>query len=121
MSQSNPHELDSAAQILREYGQAMMRVGQLEKELALAKQGSQSPADGVLSSGNTPQQLADLQMKLTDREQEIVALRLQLETMQADLKETQNKLKLAAEGNYIRHRKSRDKKPTWKKILTGGS
>ena len=119
MAQHNPNENDSTAQILREYGQAMIRVGQLEKDLALVKQESQSPTDGELTSTDMRKQLADLQIKLTDREQEIVALRLQLETIQADLSETTNKLKLAAEGNYIRHRKNRNKKPTWKNILTG--
>lgn len=111
----------SFAEVLTQYGQSMMRVGQLEQELEMER-------SGVHASGESPKvndtqaekEIADAKAKLQDREQEIVALRLQLETMQGELNETKTKLKLAAEGNYIRHRKNKEAKPTWKKLLTGG-
>ena len=120
MTQDNSNAKDSLSQVLSQYGQSMIRVGQLEKELELARNGS--PASTESSSGNDAQnekRIADLQMKLENREQEIVALRLQLETVQGELNETKTKLKLAAEGNYIRHRKNRDSTPVWKKLLKG--
>jgi len=111
----------SFAEVLAQYGQSMMRVGQLEQELEMER-------SGVHASGESPKvndtqakrEIADAKAKLQDREQEIVALRLQLETMQGELNETKTKLKLAAEGNYIRHRKNKEAKPAWKKLLTGG-
>ena len=120
MTPDNSNAKDSLSQVLSQYGQSMIRVGQLEKELELARNGS--PASTESSSGNdarNEKRIADLQMKLENREQEIVALRLQLETVQGELNETKTKLKLAAEGNYIRHRKNRDSTPVWKKLLKG--
>ena len=120
MTPDNSNEKDSLSQVLSQYGQSMIRVGQLEKELELAKNSSQASTES--SSGNNVQnekRFTDLQMKLENREQEIVALRLQLETVQGELNETKTKLKLAAEGNYIRHRKNRDSTPAWKKLLKG--
>lgn len=111
---------DNLAQILKEYGQAMVRVGQLENELALAKQDAQIQRQDDSPVKVQPQkEVMDLELKLEGREQELVALRLQLETTQAELTETKNKLKLAAEGNYIRHRKNKEKRSGLKRLLMG--
>ena len=111
---------DNLAQILKEYGQAMVRVGQLENELALAKQDAQIQRQDNSPVKVQPQkEVMDLELKLEGREQDLVALRLQLETTQAELTETKNKLKLAAEGNYIRHRKNKEKRSGLKRLLMG--
>lgn len=111
---------DNLAQILKEYGQAMVRVGQLENELALAKQDAQIQRQDDSPVKVQPQkEVMDLELKLEGREQDLVALRLQLETTQAELTETKNKLKLAAEGNYIRHRKNKEKRSGLKRLLMG--
>ena len=121
MTADGINEQGSFAEVLAQYGQSMMRVGQLKQELELERSGVYAPRESPKVDDTQPKrEIADIKAKLQDREQEIVALRLQLETMQLKLNETETKLKLAAEGNYIRHRKNKESKPTWKKLLPGG-
>ena len=118
--QDPQNDQDNLAQILKEYGQAMIRVGQLENELALANQHAQLQKQDDSPVKVQPQkEVLDLELKLQGREQEVVAVRLQLETTQAELTDTKNKLKLAAEGNYIRHRKNKEKRSGLKRLLMG--
>ena len=107
------------AQVLTEYGQSMIRVGQLEKELELTKIAVQSSGQSsAVDNSQLQREITELHTKLQGREQDLVALRLQVETLQGEISDTKSKLKLAAEGNYIRHRKNKEAIPSWKKLFT---
>jgi septal ring factor EnvC (AmiA/AmiB activator) len=113
------NENANLAQVLTEYGQSMIRVGQLEKELELTKIAVQSSGqNSTTDNSQLQQEIAELHTKLQGREQELVALRLQVETLRSEISDTKSKLKLAAEGNYIRHRKNKETPSSWKKLLT---
>jgi predicted nucleic acid-binding Zn-ribbon protein len=114
------NEQENLVHVLAQYGQAMIRIGQLEKELDLSANRTHTPAkDTGVVDVSTKRETTDLKAKLQACEQELVALRLQLETVHGELNETKTKLKLAAEGNYIRHRKNKETNSIWKKLLRG--
>ena len=63
--QDQQNDQDNLAQILKEYGQAMVRVGQLENELALAKQDAQIQRQDDSPVKVQPQkEVMDLELKL---------------------------------------------------------
>lgn len=100
--------------LLTQYGQAMARVGQLEQQVAELQSRLQA---AVAASKPQPaaQPPPDIEAKLRQKDATIETLRLQLMTSQSELARTKEKLKLAAEGAYMRHRHHRKWWQFWKK------
>ena len=98
--------------VFTEYGQAMHRVGQLEREIELLR--SQLEAQSAVPS-DLDEQIAQRDRVIAERDTTILSLGSRVSIFEAQLRRTEDKLKQAAEGNYIRHRKKRSR-PWWKKL-----
>lgn len=108
--------------LLTQFGQAMARVGQLEQlcrtqEQKIAELESKVQAAQATNKPDSSAQLTpDFEARLRRKDETIDALRVQLMTAQSELARSREKLKLAAEGAYMRHRHSHHKWwQLWKK------
>lgn len=97
--------------VLSLYGEAMAKVGQLEKEVAQLREGVQaravsgaSPTDPTLQAA-----LEQKERELKEKDRVIAMLRMDLSNAQAQMIRLEEKLKQAAHGNYMIYRKKRRK------------
>jgi|GEM_PF-4233823 len=99
--------------ILSQYGQAMMRLGQLEKELEELKH--KVPATATTptpSSADIQGVMQEKERELRRKDETIASLRLQVSTLTSQLARSEEKLKMAADGNYVAHRR-RGRRKWW--------
>ncbi len=96
--------------ILLKYGEAMMRLGQMEREVEHLRQQVQVAVPTVQSPN--PELTEALQAKekeLKRKDETIASLRLHISTITSQLEKTEERLKAAAMGNYMIYRKRRRK------------
>lgn len=92
--------------ILLKYGEAMLRLGQMERELEHLRQQVQVAVPAVQPPN--PELAEALQAKekeLKRKDETIASLRVHISTLTAQLEKTEERLKAAAAGNYMMHRR----------------
>ncbi|MBI2166326.1 MAG: hypothetical protein HYU29_08005 [Chloroflexi bacterium] len=100
--------------LLAKYGEAMMRMGQLEQEIGHLKGLLEKKGGRGSEAGEGVEELKqERDAALKSMNEQTQSLRVQVATLQAQLEMTEEKLKLAAEGNYTRMRKRHHRRRWW--------
>ncbi len=105
--------------VLAQYGQAMMHLGQLERDVQQLRAQLQTatPPQGAAKEAPEVQSLVkEKDRLLKEKDNAINTLRLQVTALNGQLADTQHKLKLAAEGAYMLHKRRKRRGP-WRRLL----
>ncbi len=96
------------------YGEAMARCGQLENQVRIFEEKTQSLEEAADGSRSELQSLLQQEEKeLKQKEQTIASLKIQLLTAKAEIDRLKEKLSLAEEGGLIRQRRRQRHQRHW--------
>jgi chromosome segregation ATPase len=117
MEDTKRSEQDSEFQrLLALYGQAMVRVGQLEQEAAaLRERLTNVDARSSQVNDDLSKQLASKEHLLKEKDQVIAALRIDLSAARTEFAHLEERLKQAATGAYMLHRRRRRWWQVWRR------